>query len=78
METDTDFLERRNETVRARRRVKLCFLALLSCVIMMADLISDAHATVGAERRYSELTFDAVVEHHHRSIKTNATHCRLL
>lgn len=44
METDIDFAEQRNNTVKARRRVRLCFLALLACVIMMADLISSANA----------------------------------
>lgn len=44
METDIDFAEQRNDIVKARRRVRLCFLALLACVIMMTDLISSANA----------------------------------
>lgn len=44
METDIDFAEQRNNIVKARRRVRLCFLALLACVVMMADLISSANA----------------------------------
>lgn len=62
MEVDADFVDRHRDTVKARRRVKLCFLALLCCVIMMVDLISDANATIHAKGNGCHVSMDASVE----------------
>jgi hypothetical protein len=44
MEPDTDYLEKNRDAKRIRRRVRLSFLALLACIAMMANLISQANA----------------------------------
>lgn len=62
MEVDADFVDRHRDTAKARRRVKLCFLALLCCVIMIVDLISDANATFHANGNCCHVSMDASVE----------------
>lgn len=42
MELDADYLERRNDALRARWRLKLAALAVFACVAMLGDLVVDA------------------------------------
>lgn len=75
METDFEFPERRDDLVRARRRVKLCFLALLACVIMMADLISGADAAVRTQHSCQDPVWNAPIEDGRAQAGAGLGHC---
>lgn len=78
METGFEFPERRNDTIRARRRLRLCFVALLACVLMMADLISDASTAIHAQNLFDHSSGTTAIEHRRSPVETDATgHNRL-
>lgn len=76
METDIEFPERRNDLVRERRRVRLCFVALLACVVMMADLISGAGAADPKQQPCTDPAWTAPIVDGRPGVSVSQFRCR--
>ncbi len=59
---DKDIVQRQKDTERARRRVTLCFLALIACIVMIAGLIPDAGKYGTQGRGGSHITMDDAID----------------
>ena len=75
---DRDILQRHKDTERARRRVTLCFLALIACIFMIAGLIPEAGKYGTEGRGGSHITMDDAMDSKTGiSRKTVIAHSRL-